>query len=392
MKFGRLVAMAVGVAFFGGLAAPATAQKVNGVTDTEILLGTHLVLTGPVAVWGVPMQNGHIMRIEEQNAKGGVHGRKIRLIVEDNGYDPKKGVLAAQKLIQRDKVFAIVGPLGTPVVLASMQIVLDSGTPHLFPGSPHKRGYTPFHRMKFSLATPYDDTVKAGVKYFAAQGRKRIAIIYQDDEFGKEIRDAAREAAEKSGAKVVAMASFKRGSTAFSSQVARVRRNKPDFLVIGAVVRGTVAIAKEMAKVGWKVDTLVPASGCNVYTVILGKATVEGFYVLCQYLPLDEATATPKVKAWMAAYKKRFGKPATVPAAMGYDMQDLVILALERAGRDLTTDKFIAALESIKDYQDIFGSPPLTFGPKRRLGTNSIILTRITKGKFVRALEKPLTQ
>lgn len=384
------LAAATGLALLAS--TPALAQKTTGVTDKEILIGTHLGLSGPIVVWGVPMRNGHIMRVEEENAKGGVHGRKIKLIIEDNGYDPKKGVLAAQKLVQRDKVFAIVGPLGTPVVLASMPLVLESGTPHLFPGSPHRKMYDPFHKLKFSLAAPYDETVKAGVKYFAEKGKKRIAVIYQDDEFGKEIRDAVREEAKKAGAKVVAEASYKRGSTAFSSQVGRVRRSNPDFLVLGAVVRETVGIAKEMAKVGWKPDTMVPASGCNVFTTILGKAAVNGFYVLCQYLPLDPATANPKVKAWMERYKKRFGKAPTVPAAMAYDMQDLVIIALKKAGPDLTRDKFIAALETIKDYQDIFGAPPLTFGPKQRLGTKSILLTRITDGKFKPVLDQPLTQ
>lgn len=372
-------------------AGAAEAQNVRGVTDTEIVLGTSLDLSGPITFWGVPMRNGHIMRIEEENAKGGVHGRKIRLIVEDNGYDPKKGVLATQKLIQRDKVFAMVGMLGTPVVLASMPLVLEAKTPLLFPGTNHKKMYDPFHKLKFSMAAPYDESIRVGIKYFIERGKKRIAVIYQDDDFGKDIRDAVRDQAKKMGQKVVAETSFKRGATSFTSQVARARRADPHLLVITGIVRETIGMAAEMHKVGWKVDTLVPASACNAAVPKLGKQVVEGLYILCQYVPLDRETASTEVKDWMDRYQKRFGKPAGAPAAIAYDMEEMVILALQRAGRDLTQDKFIAALESIDNWQSIFGAPSQTFGPKQRLGTHAQVLTQIVDGKFKR-IAGPLTE
>ncbi len=101
-------------------------------------------------------------------------------------------------------------------------------------------------------------------------------------------------------------------------------------------------------------------------------------------MPFDAATESEQVKAWMGRYQERFGKPADVSSAIGYDMMELVILGLERAGRDLTADKFIAASESIRKWQNLFGSPPLSFGPDRRLGTLAFVLTQITGGKFQR--------
>ncbi len=383
------LAAAGAVAVFAATAAHA--QDVRGVTDKEIVLGTSLDLSGPITFWGQPMRDGHIMRIEEQNAKGGVHGRKIRLIIEDNGYDPKKGVLATQKLVQRDKVFAIVGPLGTPVVLASMPLILESKTPLLFPGSNHKKMYDPFHRLKFSMSAPYDESTRVGVKYFIERGKKRIAVIYQDDDFGKDIRDAVRDQAKKMGAKIVAETSFKRGATSFSSQIARTRRANPDLLVITGIVRETIGMQAEKTKVGWKVDTLAPASACNSFVPRLVKQVVDGLYVMCQYVPLDRASASKDVQEWMDRYQKRFGKPASVPAAISYDMEEMVILALERAGPNLTQDKFIAALESIDNWQSRFGAPAQTFGPKRRLGTHAQVLTRIEGGKFKR-IAGPLTE
>ncbi len=366
-------------------AGGAFGQSVQGVSDTEIRIGTQDDLSGPIVFWGKPMRNGKVMRIDEQNAKGGVHGRKIVLIGEDNGYDPKKGVLATQKLIQQDKVFAMVGVLGTPIALASLPIVLEAGIPHMYPGTNHKALFDPFHKLKFSMAAPYDHQMKAAVKYMVeSRGKKKIAVLYQDDEFGKELREAAEHQAQAMNIPVVAVTSYKRGDTSFSSQVARMRQADPDLIVAGTVVRETAGLALELKKIGWKVDVMTSAAACNAAVPQIGKDAVEGFYVQCQYVPFDAANEPEPVKAWMKRYQERFNQPADVSAAIGWDMMDLIVLALERAGRDLTVDRFIAASESIKNYHNMFGSPPLTFGPNQRLGTTAFLLTQITNEKFKR--------
>jgi len=115
---------------------PASAQtKVtnDGISATEIVIGTHQDLSGPIKVWGVPVSNGMKMAVEEINAAGGVNGRKIKMILEDSGYDPKRAVLASQKMVERDKVFAMIGPMGSPTVLASQDILFDAGVLQLFP-------------------------------------------------------------------------------------------------------------------------------------------------------------------------------------------------------------------------------------------------------------------
>ncbi len=369
----------------GGIAS---AQEVRGVTATEIRLGTQDDLSGPIVSWGQPMRNGKIMRIEEQNARGGVNGRKLVLIGEDNGYDPKKGVLAAQKLVQQDRVFALVGVLGTAIAMATMPIALDAGVPFMYPGSNSSAMYEPFDRLKFSMAAPYGHQMSIAAQYMVEKmGKKKIAILYQDDEFGAEIRDAAEAQAQAMSIPVVAVTSYKRGDTSFSSQVARMRQAGADLIVAGTVVRETAGLGLELKKIGWKVDVLASATACTAAVPAIGKDAVEGFYVQCQYLPFDAAHESEQVKAWMGRYEQRFGKPADVSSAIGYDMMDLVIVGLDRAGRDLTVDKFIAASETIKGWQNLFGSPPLSFGPDRRLGTMAFVLTQIKEGKFTRVSE-----
>ena len=374
------------------VATPSLAQPVRGVTPTEVRIGTHLDLSGPITFWGVPQRNGHLMRVEEQNEKGGVHGRKIKLIVEDNGYDPKKGVLATQKLIQQDEVFAIVGALGTPIVLAALPIVEEAGVLHLFPGAPARRTFEPFNRLNFAMAAPYDEQNRAAIKYFVEKrGKKTIGVMYQDDDFGKEILQATEQQAAKSGAKILKVVSYKRGDTNFSSQIALLKEANPDLVLLATVVRETIGAMNEIRKLDWNVDVMASASACSQAVADNGKQAVEGLYVQCQYVPLDTETPTAPVKAWMERYEKRFNAKPDIAATMSYDMEDMVILALQRAGRDLTQDKFIKAMESIKNYQDIFGAPPLSFGEKQRLGTSGIVLTQIKGGRFVRSENAAIT-
>jgi branched-chain amino acid transport system substrate-binding protein len=359
------------------------AQTPQGVTDKEVLIGIHIDLSGPMSFWGVPQRNGHQMAYDEINAAGGVHGRRLRYVMEDNGLDPKKGVLATQKLIQQDKVFALVGVMGTPVVLASKPIAIEAGIPFMYPGSSSRLFWEPLNKYTFSIGSPFDEQTKASVRWFAGK-KKRLAVIYQDDDYGKDIRDAAMTQAKASGMEVVAEASYKRGDTAFSSQVARVRQGNPDLVVLGTIIRETVGVAVEARRLGWNVDFLVATSACNQAVPDLGKEAAEGLYVMCQFVPFDFDNETPAVKDWMTRYEKRFGVKADMAAAMAYDTDMLTKLALERAGRDLTVDSFLRGAESIKNWQDIFGSPPHTFGPDQHVGTRSAILTQIQGGKFKR--------
>ncbi len=160
-SFGVKAALLGGV--FGLAVLPAAAQQTKvtnqGISPTEIVLGTHQDLSGPIKSWGVPVTNGMKMAVEEINAAGGINGRKLKLIVEDVGYDPKRAVLATQKLVEKDKVFAMVGPLGSPTVLAAQDILLDAGVPQLFPVTSAEFTYkmdpkNPQERLKFNNVPP----------------------------------------------------------------------------------------------------------------------------------------------------------------------------------------------------------------------------------------------
>ena len=177
---------------------PANAQtKVTneGISATEIVIGTHQDLSGPIKGWGVPVSNGMKMAVDEINTAGGIQGRKIKLIVEDSGYDPKKAVLASQKLIERDKIFAMVGPMGSPTVLASQDVLFDAGVLQLFPLTAAEFTFKfdpakPQERLKFNNLLPYVESTRAAIKYMVDWKHfQKPCIMHQDDEYGKNVLD-----------------------------------------------------------------------------------------------------------------------------------------------------------------------------------------------------------
>lgn len=218
--FRRLAAalLAGGTLALGAGSAPA--QGTQGVSDTEIVIGTHQDLSGPVAALGVPLRDGMLLAVDEINAAGGIHGRKLRLIVEDSGFDPKKAVLATQKMLTQDKVFAMVATLGSATTQASMPSVLERGVPLLFSGTPADFTYAPFHKLKFGLSSPYGEQVRAQVRWAVEKlGKKKFGILYQDDETGQNVLRATEEQLKVHGLALVERASYKRGAIDFSSQI-----------------------------------------------------------------------------------------------------------------------------------------------------------------------------
>src|ERR1700730_4482983 len=160
----RNIAM-VATAALALVAAQASAQT-RGVTSAEILLGMHTDLSGVAATYGVSSSNAVKMRFEEINTAGGINGRKVNVIIEDQAYQVPKAVQACSKLINRDKVFAFVAPLGTPMNNACFKDQLEAGVPNLFPLTAARSMYEPYHRLKFYGAASYVDQVRAGIKYF----------------------------------------------------------------------------------------------------------------------------------------------------------------------------------------------------------------------------------
>ena len=245
------------VKILGGLAVSlginiAAHAGTQGVSDAEIVLGSHQPLSGPLAGWGVPTTNGMRMRVEEINSAGGINGRKIKLIVEDTAYSPTKAAQAGSKLIDKDKIFAMVAALGTPTNMVTIPMLQKRGLHNLFPMSAARSMYEPIDPLKFSMFASYYQGSRSTIKYFVEQkDKKSIGILYQDDDFGKDILAGVVDQLEALGMKLTAETTYKRGAKDFSSQIAKLQAANVDLVFLGTVIRETIGAVVTARKMGW---------------------------------------------------------------------------------------------------------------------------------------------
>ena len=368
----------------GALLPHAQAQSVQGITNTEIVLGTHQDLSGPVSAIGSHLRDGLQLAMDDINAAGGIHGRKIKLIVEDSTFDPKKAVLATQKLVNQDKVFALIAPLGSAPVQASMNIALEQDVPLLFAGTPADFTYKPFHKYKFGLAVPYGEQVRAMTKYAVEKmGKKKFGVLYQDDETGQNVLRAVEEQLKVHGQAVVERASYKRGEVDFSSQISRLKAANVDVVMLGTIVRETAGAKMEARKQGWPVDMMVSQAGMYEAVIKIGGEAAEGLYAMAQYLPIRTQEQTPQLQAAVKRYKDKFNKEPDDGMVYGYLAMSVFAEGARNAGKNLTPDTLAKGLEQIKNFKTVFAATPVSFGPNERLGSRSAILTQVKGAKFV---------
>lgn len=359
------------------------AQTTQGVTKSEVLVGTIQDLSGPLAGYGKHVRAGIQLRFDELNEQGGVHGRKLKLLTEDSGYDPKKAVLAAQKLVNQDKIFAMLGHLGTAHNNAAMPVQFEKNVINFAPTTAAREMYEPLHRLKYATLSSYYDQVRLMLPVLIKdKGAKKICTIYQDDEFGLEVVRGAEAALKTLNTELAERTSFKRGSTDFSSQVARMKAAGCDLVVMGTIIRETIGTIGEARKTGFSPIFLGTAASYTDLIHKLGGKAMDGFYstMTVQNPYLDEASQP--LRFWANKYKTKFNDDPSVLSVYGYIGADLFIKAIEKAGPNLTTDAWVKAADTLVAPTDIFGSPAMSFTGTKRLGSDLSRMSQIQDGKW----------
>jgi branched-chain amino acid transport system substrate-binding protein len=379
MKFKSTLALAA----LAITATTAMAQQ-QGVSKNEILIGTIQDMSGPLAGYGKQAKAGMQLRIDELNEQqGSINGRKLRLIAEDDGYDPKKAVLAAQKLVNQDKVFIIAGHLGTAQNLAAMPVQFEKGVINLFPITAAREMYEPLHKLKYSFAATYYDQIRIALpKLVKEKNLKKVCVIYQDDDFGQEVLKGGEAGLKTIGMDYTEKTSYKRGATDFSSQVARMKAGGCDGVVLGTIIRETIGTVAESRKTGF--NPLFLGSSA-VYTDLihkLGGKAMDGIYgtMTVQHPYLDEASQP--IRFWANKYKTKYNEDPTVFSVYGYIIIDSFIKAAQKAGPNLTTDSFVKAMDTMTFEPDMFGSPRSSYTATKRLGNDMARLSQIQNGKW----------
>jgi len=374
--------VAAGMLAAGPLSAQGGKLVTQGVTDTEILIGTHTDLSGPLAGVGVEVRDAMLMRIEELNAAGGIHGRKFRLIVEDSGYDAKKAVLAAQKLVERDKVFALVFPFGTGPALATLPITREKGIPLLFAGSGAVAFHTPPSESSFGYFLPDHFFMRLGIDYAARELKpKRVGLIYQGDDYGEAMLAGAKESLARHKIDLVETVSYKPGATDFSAQVAKLKAANIDLLLLGTALRETAGVARERQKLDWDVKMLGGFPVYNTISVALAKGAMEGTYAVGQNRIFYPDSAPPQVKAFYDKYRAKFSRDPGPTSVAVYSAMSWVAEAAERAGRDLTANGLIQGFYKIRST-DIFGTPEVTFTAQRHMPPLRGFIAQVRNGRW----------
>ena len=363
---------------------PARADQ--GVSKSEIVIGSIQDVSGPIAVLGKPVQNGMILRVEQINAAGGINGRKLKLVIEDSGYDPKKGVLAAQKLLNQDKIFAMIATMGSPVSLATLPLVVDKGVAHLFPITAHTGNFEPLHKLKFSMSNPYPNTSRIAVQLMLKmKPYKRVAILYQDDEYGLDVVRGVEAALKDAGVPLVEKTSYKRGATDFSSQMQKIKAGNPDLIVLATIVRETIGAMASARQLGYTGDFVGSEAAYQPAVAKAGGKAVEGLYAVSTVaMPYRDDPANSKLlNEWMDAYKARFKEDADLYSVYGSLMIDVFAKAAEKAGPNLTIDTLVKSLESNPYPRTFFGNPELQWSPTKRMGQDQARLAKIENGRWV---------
>lgn len=379
MKLHHLAALIV----VAGAVGTAAAQDQQGVTKDTITLGSIQDLSGPLAGFGKQVRSGMMLRVDEANEQGGVDGRKLELKVEDSGYDPKRAVLAAQKLVNQDKIFMMVGHIGTAQNLAAMPVQFAKNVINFFPVTAAREMYEPFNRLKYSFAATYYDQIRQALPVLVKEkNAKTICTIYQDDEFGLEVMRGGEAALKAMGKEYAEKTTFKRGATDFASQVAKMKAANCDFVVLGTIIRETIGAIGEARKTGFNPTFLGSSAAYTDLIHKLGGKAMDGLYATMTVQNPYTDEASQPIRFWANKYKTKFGEDPTVFSVYGYAIIDTFIKAAQKAGKNLTTDSFIKAMDTMTIPPDMFGSAEATYTPTKHLGSDATRLSQIQDGRW----------
>ena len=366
-----------------GLASTAMAQS-QGVSKTEITVATIQDLSGPLAGFGKQARNGMQLRVDEINEQGGIHGRKLVFKSEDSGYDPKRAVLAAQKLVNQDKIFAMVGHIGTAANVATFPVLFSKKVINFYPLTGAREMFEqPNRNLKFAFSVPYYDQTRTGTpRLVKEKGAKKVCSIYQDDEFGLEVMRGAEDGLKTIGMQLAEKTTYKRGATDFSSQVARMKAAGCDFVVLGTVIRETIGTIGEARKTGFNPTFMGTTAAYTDLIHKLGGKAMDGLYATSAIqIPYLDDTSQP-IRFWANKYKTKFNEDPGVFSVYGYEIMDNFIQGAQRAGANLSTESFIKAMESAPIASDMFGSDTLKYSATNRLGSERSRLSQIQDGKW----------
>jgi branched-chain amino acid transport system substrate-binding protein len=359
----------------------AGSQAQNGVTDGEVVIGQFAAMSGPAAQLGQRLQVGIQAYFNAVNAQGGVNGRTLRLLTRDDGYEPDTAAAAVKALIREDKVFALIGSVGTPTGLAALPVITGDKVPMIgmFTGAQALR--EPFNRYVFHVRASYFDETERIVQHLTTLGVKKIAVFYQNDAYGKAGLEGVTRALTKRNLKPAGLATVERNTVDVTAALTSIMAAQPEAVVQIGAYKACAAFIKEARKSGFGGQFFnVSFVGSKALADELGAAGMG--IVISQVVPFPYVSAQPVVREYQQRMTEAGQKEYDFSSMEGFLMAKVLVEGLRRAGKALTRDALITGLESMKDVN--LGGFNITFGPKDHEGSKYTDLTIIGRdGRFV---------
>lgn len=364
-----------------GMASAAHATQ--GVSDTEIVIGSNGDLSGIFAAFNVGAIKAAQQVFDDVNAKGGINGRKIRFVVEDHGYQVPKAVQNFNKLVNSDQVFAMVLNLGTPHNIAGFPIMQSKQVANVGPLTAARQMLEGDTTYKYAGFSSYYDQLRAGVQYLAKEkGAKEVCAMYIPSDFGKEIEEGAKDEAKELGLTWAAETTHKPDEQDFVGSIQKLKEAGCDIVATALGVRQTIVAFGTAKKLGWTdVSFIGSSAGFNTAVAKVPEGVTEGYYAAAGWSDFEARMDNPDVKAWAEGFQAYAGQPADTAAQLGYSAAMTLVKGLEGAGKDLTSESFKAAMEATK-YDDVINDVPVDIGADHQ-GGNLIIISKIEGGKWI---------
>jgi len=374
---GKRLTIAAGLTLLlAAAASPDARADETGVSENRILFGQAAALAGPSSALGQGMRQGILAAFAEINAKGGVHGRKLELISRDDGYDPDRSVVQTTKLIEQDKVFALIGAVGTPTAAATVPIAQAMGVPFIGPFSGAAFLRAPDLHNVVNIRASYAAEAEAWIKHLTEDLHVRsIAIFYQDDAFGRDGLAGVKAALDKRHMELAAEGTFERNTRAVGAAMRTLKRTEAEAVVMVGTYGPCAEFIKLAHKTGFN-PVFVNISFVGA-SALAGELGVEGNGVIVsQVVPFPWDTSVQVVADYQAA--ERSLDPALKPdfvSLEGYLSGRLVVAALEMAGPNPTRAEMLRLINDVGRF-DISGDI-MTFGPKAQELPPKVFLTVI---------------
>jgi ABC-type branched-subunit amino acid transport system substrate-binding protein len=363
---------------FSGLASGQT----PGVTPKTIVLGQSAAFTGPAAQLGIQMNAGTKAYFDHINAQGGVFGRKIELKTRDDRYEANLCIENTKKFIEEDKVFALVSYVGTPTTVAAMPVFTEAKVPLVGPFTGAEAFRTPVNRYIFNVRASYYDETEKIVEQLVSTGNKKIAVFYQDDAYGQAGLKGVQIAMDKRNIKVAALGKVERNTVKVEDAVKTINAAEPDGVVMISAYTSIAEFVRQMKKVGSSTQFHnVSFVGAKALSDALKD---EGNGVtISQVVPFPWSPSVAIVKEYQQVMTKAGTTDFNFSSLEGYIVGKVMVEGLKRAGKDLTREKLVTALEGMNRVD--LGDFTINFSPDSHSGSKYVDLTMIGRGgKFIK--------